>query len=267
MIDGLRPDRSGEWRVYAVRYASRTSLRSTHFHYADERGHEPHPTAYYVWLALSDTETVLVDAGLAPATASRMKGLDYVGSPVDLIGELGISPGDIDVCVLTHLHYDHTGVVADLPSARYVVQQKELDYWNGPWATRVGQERWLHSRSDIDHVTGSPRLDIVDGDRELAPGLSVHAVGGHTAGMQVVSVHTERGTLVLASDASHFYENIESDSPFAILHCLPDMFGAFDRIKELADSPEHVVPGHDPLVAQRCVAVDPDLHPHISVLG
>ena len=67
----------------------------------------------------------------------------------------------------------------------------------------------MHSRSDIDHVTGSPRLDIVDGDRELAPGLSVHAVGGHTAGMQVVSVHTERGTLVLASDASHFYENIE----------------------------------------------------------
>ncbi|MGV8872353.1 MAG: N-acyl homoserine lactonase family protein [Rhodococcus sp. (in: high G+C Gram-positive bacteria)] len=209
-----------------------------------------------MWLALSQTETVLIDAGLAPSTAARMDGLDYVGSPLEIVAGLGIEPGDIDLCVLTHLHYDHTGVVADIPRARYVVQRAELDYWNGPWAARIGQERWLHSRTDIDHVATSPRLELVEGDRELSPGLSVHTVGGHTAGMQVVRVRTARGHVVLASDASHFYENIEYDNPFAILHCLPDMFGAFDRITDLADSPDHVVPGHDPLVSERFAPVD-----------
>ncbi|WP_256991020.1 N-acyl homoserine lactonase family protein [Rhodococcus sp. 06-235-1A] len=248
-----------------MQYATRTALRSNHFHYSDDCGGEPHPTAYFVWLALSQTETVLIDAGLAPDTAGAMPGLDYIGSPLEIIGDLGIAPGDIDLCVLTHLHYDHTGVVAGLPRARYVVQQRELDYWNGAWATRIGQEEWLHSRPDIDHVTASNRLDLVDGDSELLPGLSVHSVGGHTAGMQVVRVRTARGNVVLASDASHFYENIESDSPFAILHHLPDMFGAFDRIKELADGPGHIVPGHDPLVAERFPAVD--RHPHVVSIG
>lgn len=251
--------------MFAVQYATRTALRSNHFHYSDDCGGEPHPTAYFVWLALSQTETVLIDAGLAPDTAGAMPGLDYIGSPLEIIGDLGIAPGDIDLCVLTHLHYDHTGVVAGLPRARYVVQQRELDYWNGAWATRIGQEEWLHSRPDIDHVTASNRLDLVDGDSELLPGLSVHSVGGHTAGMQVVRVRTARGNVVLASDASHFYENIESDSPFAILHHLPDMFGAFDRIKELADGPGHIVPGHDPLVAERFPAVD--RHPHVVSIG
>ncbi|MGF0312379.1 N-acyl homoserine lactonase family protein [Rhodococcus sp. IEGM1428] len=265
MINAERPDTPGQWRVFAVQYATRTALRSTHFHYPDNRGGEPHPTAYYVWLALSQTDTVLIDAGLAPSTAEGMQGLDYFGSPLEIIGGLGIAPGDIDLCVLTHLHYDHTGVVADLPRARYVVQRRELEYWNGPWATRIEQERWLHSRPDIDHVAASTRLDLVDGDRELLDGLSVHSVGGHTAGMQVVRVRTARGNIVLASDASHFYENIESDNPFAILHYLPDMFGAFDRIQELADGPDHIVPGHDPLVSERFKAVD--RQPHVMSLG
>ncbi|OZC45271.1 N-acyl homoserine lactonase family protein [Rhodococcus sp. WWJCD1] len=265
MIDAERPDTPELWRVFAVQYATRTALRSTHFHYHDNRGGEPHPTAYYVWLALSQTDTVLIDAGLAPSTAEGMQGLDYFGSPLEIIGGLGIAPGDIDLCVLTHLHYDHTGVVADLPRARYVVQRRELEYWNGPWATRIEQERWLHSRPDIDHVAASTRLDLVDGDRELLDGLSVHSVGGHTAGMQIVRVRTARGNIVLASDASHFYENIESDNPFAILHYLPDMFGAFDRIQELADGPDHIVPGHDPLVSERFRAVD--RQPHVVSLG
>ena len=265
MTDALRPRSAGLWHVFAVQYGTRTSLRSTHFHYPDERGGEPHPTAYYVWLALSRTDTVLIDAVIAPSTASGMPGLEYFGSPLEIIGRLGIAPGDIDLCVLTHLHYDHTGVVADMPRTRYVLQRRELEYWNGPWAGRITQEQWLHSRPDIDHVAASSRVDLVDGDRELLPGLSVHSVGGHTAGMQVVRLRTARGNVVLASDASHFYENIESDNPFAILHCLPDMFGAFDRIRELADSSDHIVPGHDPLVAKRFPAHGE--HPYVVRIG
>jgi glyoxylase-like metal-dependent hydrolase (beta-lactamase superfamily II) len=270
VIDALRPAAAGTWTVLALQYAGRTALRSNLFHQRDERSTENQAVAYYVWLALSDTRTVLIDAGISPATAESMDGLDYHGSPIDLLGELGLTPNDIGTCILTHLHYDHTGVVAELPTARYVVQRKELEYWTGPWATRITREQWLHSGADTQHIESADRgarLDLVDGDLDLFPGLSVHAVGGHTAGMQVVRVNTERGPVVLASDASHFYENIEDDSPFAILHALPDMYGAFDRIRELAAGTGIVVPGHDPLVRRRFPAVPDAPGAHAVIIG
>ena len=53
------------------------------------------------------------------------------------------------------------------------------------------------------------------------------------------------------SDATHFYANLEEDRPFSIVHDLSRMYSAFDLMRSLADSPAHVVPGHDPQVMQR----------------
>jgi len=95
------------------------------------------------------------------------------------------------------------------------------------------------------------RLVFVDGEREVVPGVSVHKVGGHTAGMQIVTVAHAKGRAVVASDASHYYRNFEERIPFNTLHDLPGMYRAFDRISELASSRELIVPGHDPLVLER----------------
>lgn len=52
--------------------------------------------------------------------------------------------------------------------------------------------------------------------------------------------------MVLTSDATHFYANIEEDRPFSMVSDLPGMYDAFDLVRSLADSPGRVVPGHDP---------------------
>ena len=261
-LAGLRPRAAGTWRVMALAYASRMGLRGQHFLGHDERSQEPHPTAYYVWLAVSDADVVLVDAGIGPARGASTPGLHYFGSPVELLARVGVRPEHIGWSVLTHLHYDHTGVVAELPSATYVVQQAELDYWTGPWAGRIRRERWLFAADDLAHVTAAGRLGrlrTVAGDEELLPGLSVHLVGGHTAGMQVVRLRTAIGHVVLASDASHFYENLAGDRPAPILHCMTGVYGAFDRIATLADGADLIVPGHDPAVLERFPAVSAEL--------
>ncbi|HEV8028725.1 MAG TPA: N-acyl homoserine lactonase family protein, partial [Stellaceae bacterium] len=90
-----------------------------------------------------------------------------------------------------------------------------------------------------------------DGDEELVPGLSVHHIGGHTAGIQSVRVLTRRGFVVLASDASHLYANMEEGRPFPIVYNVADMLEGHRRLQRLAASPRHVVPGHDPLVMRR----------------
>ena len=236
-----------EFEVYALCYGRRTGFRGEHFLGYGQDSAEPHPTAYYVWLAVSPEHTVLVDAGIRAARAREIDGLDYV-EPVRLLAELGVEPGAVDQVVLTHLHYDHCGTVADFPRARFVVQQSEMDYWTGPWAKRIERERWLLDEVALERVRAG--VHLVEGDAEVVPGLSVHLVGGHTAGMQVVRVETAAGPVVLASDASHFHENIENDHPAPLLHSMTGVYGAFDRVKELAGAGP-VVPGHDPEVLAR----------------
>ncbi|WP_370962527.1 N-acyl homoserine lactonase family protein [Amycolatopsis sp. cg9] len=236
------------FEVYALCYGRRTGFRGEHFLGYDGESAAPHPTAYYVWLAVSPEHTVLVDAGIRAARAREVDGLEYV-EPVRLLAALGVDPGAVGHVVLTHLHYDHCGTVADFPGARFVVQRSEMDYWTGPWAKRIERERWLLDEVALGHVRAGP-VDLVDGDAEVVPGLSVHLVGGHTAGMQVVRVETAAGPIVLASDATHFDENIEHDRPAPLLHSMTGVYGAFDRVKELAGA-GLVVPGHDPAVSAR----------------
>ena len=92
------------------------------------------------------------------------------------------------------------------------------------------------------------KVRFVDGNQELVPGLSVHKIGGHSAGLMCVRVWTQRGWVVVASDCAHFYENFRDRNPFVIVYNLGDMMNGYTTMEILADSPDHIIPGHDPLV-------------------
>jgi glyoxylase-like metal-dependent hydrolase (beta-lactamase superfamily II) len=89
------------------------------------------------------------------------------------------------------------------------------------------------------------------GHDEVAPGLQLLHIGGHTRGLQAVRVHTARGWMVLASDASHYYDNMGLDAPFPIVDNVADMLAGYEILLKFAESPDHIVPGHDPLVRTR----------------
>jgi len=133
------------------------------------------------------------------------------------------------------------------------VQDAEMAFYTGRHAAMPA---FRHS-VEVDDVCALVRLNyegrlvFVDGAREIVPGISVHKVGGHTAGMQIVTVDHAKGQAVVASDAAHYYRNFEERIPFNTLHDLPGMYRAFDRIRELAGDEELVIPGHDPLVLER----------------
>ena len=95
------------------------------------------------------------------------------------------------------------------------------------------------------------RLTLAGRARQIAPGIELTQVGGHTPGQAIVTVATAGGPVVLASDAVHYYEELERDRPFSIVANLADTYAAFDRIRELAQAGALVVAGHDPLVAER----------------
>jgi glyoxylase-like metal-dependent hydrolase (beta-lactamase superfamily II) len=169
-----------------------------------------------------------------------------------------VRAGDVRDVVLTHLHYDHAGRLDAFPRASFWVQDSEMAFWTGRYAAR-GEIRGIVEPPDIVELVRlnfEGRVRFVDGDEPMAPGISLHRVGGHAPGLQVVRVDTPGGPVVLASDAAHFYANLAEDRPFAVVHSLPDMYGAFDRVRALAGGERgRIVPGHDPLVLTRYPAV------------
>ncbi len=239
------------FEVYAVRYATREARSGEHFY-----GHDPHdspmPMDYFVWAAVSEQYAVVIDTGFTAEVAAR-RGRTHLRCPTEVLRELGIDSGEVPLVILTHFHYDHVGNLEKFPAATFMVQEEEMRFWTGRYAGRP-HFRGTIEPEDVLHLVRenfAGRLRFVDGSEEVIPGIKVHRTGGHSSGLQIVRVKTARGNVVLASDVTHFYANIEQDRPSSIVTDLARMYGAFDIVHSLADSPAHVVPGHDPLVMER----------------
>lgn len=240
--------------VFALRYANRTqSERGEHFYGHDDACHDNYPIDYFVWAVSRADDVVLFDTGFSRATAQRRGARNYHASPAELVQRLNRTSADVHHVVLSHLHYDHVGTLTDFPNAQFHLQRSEYEFWTGAYADRGNNPHLVEENDlrDLAVLLEQGRLVLHDGDFELGSDVHVHHVGGHTPGLQVISTDTPTGVVVLAADASHFYENIETDRPYSIVHTLPAMHAAFDLLRQLAGPQGIIVPGHDPRVADR----------------
>lgn len=247
------------YKVYAVKYADRDARRGEHFIGGDPHD-SPMPMDYFLWAVVGDGGTFVVDTGFDRTDAERRE-RNLIRNATEALAVLDIDAAAVEDVIITHLHYDHIGGFAHFPKARFHLQDSEMFYATGRNMTAPA----LNFAYTADHVAAlvyevyKGRVVFHDGDAQLAPGLSVHLVGGHTMGLQVVRVWTEIGWLVLASDASHFYENMQAIRPFPIVYNVGDMIGAYRTMRGLADSPDAIIPGHDPLVLRRYPPPRPEL--------
>jgi glyoxylase-like metal-dependent hydrolase (beta-lactamase superfamily II) len=201
-----------------------------------------------------------VDTGFTAEVAARRK-REMLRSPREGLALLGVKAEAVREIIVTHMHYDHVGTSSDFPNAVFHIQDEEMNFVTG---RHMRHARFAHS-IEPDDVVGmvralfKGRLAFHKGAEELAPGVSLHHIGGHTPGLQSVRVHTQRGWVVLASDATHYYEHLETGRCFPSIVNLAGVLEGYDTLRRLADSPQHIVPGHDPLVMARYPAVSKDL--------
>jgi glyoxylase-like metal-dependent hydrolase (beta-lactamase superfamily II) len=248
------------WEVYALRYAHHSRAARDNFMAGDAHDESLMPLDYYIWALRSGARTLVVDTGFDEAMA-RQRGRTFLKSPADGLRAIGIDPGRVADVIITHMHYDHCGNHEMFPEARYHVQEREMRFCTGRHMSHAFM-RWPFDVDDVSAMIRrlfAGRVVFHDGDREIAPGLSVHHVGGHTMGMQIVRVQTRRGVVVLASDASHLYANMERGIPYPIAYNVGDVLEGYRRLYELASSREHIIPGHDPLVLARYPSPSPEL--------
>jgi glyoxylase-like metal-dependent hydrolase (beta-lactamase superfamily II) len=247
------------YEVYAVRYAH--LARTARHNFIDGDVHDgPMPLDYFVWAIKGGGRSWVVDTGFDAAMAGERQRqlLRPVGEG---LAAIGIDAACVQDVIITHMHYDHAGNHELFPAARYHVQDDEIAFCTGR-AMCHGLMRAPFDARDVQAMVSRVFRDRVvfhDGDAELAPGITVHHVGGHTRGLQVVRVATRRGWVVLASDAAHFYANWQQRRPFPIIENVANYLDALRRIEALADSPRHVIPGHDPLVLSRYPRALPDV--------
>jgi glyoxylase-like metal-dependent hydrolase (beta-lactamase superfamily II) len=244
------------YEIIALRYATHDRPASENFLYPPGAGEDPHdypmPIDYFVWVIRNSERTIVVDTGF-DYPAARARGRTLLTHPVDALRAIGIDPEQVGDVVITHLHYDHAGNLGAFPNARFHLQDSEMIYATG----RCMCHPRLRYPFEIEDVVTmvrrvyAGRVNFVEGDEEIAPGISLHHVPGHTRGLQCVRVETARGPVVLASDAAHFYANMERQNPFPILVDLAAMMESWRKLVRLAGDERRVVPGHDPLVMQR----------------
>jgi glyoxylase-like metal-dependent hydrolase (beta-lactamase superfamily II) len=248
-----------QYEVFAIRYARRDARRHEHFVGGDPHD-APMPMDYFVWLIRNAERTIVVDTGFTAEVAARRK-REYLLVPKDGLALLGVKAEAVRDVIITHMHYDHVGTFFDFPQAVFHLQDEEMRYVTG----RHMRQAYFAASFEVDDVVGmvralfKGRVVFHDGVDEIAPGVSLHHIGGHTPGLQSVRVHTQRGWVVLASDATHYYEHMEKGRCFTNMYSLGDALQGYDTLRRLADSPRHIIPGHDPLVMTRYPAVSKEL--------
>jgi glyoxylase-like metal-dependent hydrolase (beta-lactamase superfamily II) len=156
--------------------------------------------------------------------------------------------------ITSHFHYDHIGYLSLFERAQVVSGQKEYDYWFAKRdANALGGEFTTEQNLvPVDKAHKEGRLRLISEATEVFPGITVYQVGGHCPGEVVSLLETRGRPLLLASDAAHFYEQLEHGWPFFAFTDLDEMKNALRFMGDLAEARKAtIIPGHDGRTRQR----------------
>jgi len=150
-------------------------------------------------LVRTGKKNILIETGIGNKLPERM--VQIYKQPAKLLDNLhaaGVAPEDIDIVINTHLHFDHCGwntvrrgdrVVATFPNAKYYVQEKEWEHGR----LQLERDAISYMSPNCDPLLETGQMELLNGDLELSPGISVKVFPGHTANMQAVIIESGGG--------------------------------------------------------------------------
>ena len=206
------------------------------------------------YLVLGDSKTIVVDTGPCDVEWAARYHRALTKTPEQevpgALAKFGVKPEDVDIVILTHLHWDHCFNLEHFPNATFLVQREELAYAAAPLPLdSIPYEAYVPGiRPPWMEVFG--RISPVDGDADVTGNVSVIALPGHTPGFQGVVVETSEGPWVIVGDTVPLYENWrrEGNAPKIPGGIYQNLFDYQDTLERLRQFGDRILPGHDPEV-------------------
>lgn len=204
----------------------------------------------------------LVDCGFRRGDWLKRYAFSGWEEPLDVLAKVGFAPADVEVILVTHMHFDHMGNFEAFPNARLYVQLDEYLGWSQAVCLAHEMETeeekaWIFSSFDPEDLiraaqgVATGRIRFVRGDEEVLPGITARlAKDSHTFGTQWFSVATRNGPFVVAGDAVYWYSNIEKMWPPGYNQGNPfNLIQTYRLIRaKTKGEMARVIPGHDPLL-------------------
>jgi N-acyl homoserine lactone hydrolase len=204
--------------------------------------------AGYVLIDSGCNEEIVWDPALCPVfySSSRQPVIRPGDTLSNRLAAVGVTPAMVSHVVITHLHADHAGGIRLFPDAEIVVQQPEYER---AMAQEDPYEPYF--RADWDFPT--TRWTVIEGDAQIAPGVTALAAYGHTPGHQAALVNLPRtGAVLIPGDAGDLIRNFEEDIPPGGATDLDAAIAAQQRLKAIwRDRQALLFPGHDLSAWQR----------------
>jgi glyoxylase-like metal-dependent hydrolase (beta-lactamase superfamily II) len=202
-----------------------------------------------VWYIEGAEKKILVDTGGCDPEDPGLK--PWVSPYVRPAGQelpnvlktkLGLTPDDIDIVLMSHLHWDHCCGNDLFPKAEFIVQEKELESARNP----IPILSPIYVKKFIDDFP----YTTVDGDKEIVDGVSVIFTPGHSEGFQGVLVEAESNRYFLAGDNIALYDSLKHNPPWpsGLYINFRDYYASLQKITELGAK---ILPGHDMMVFEK----------------
>ena len=174
------------YEVLALKYGERDTTACQFFY--RESSHEKITLDYFVWLITGGPYPVLVDTGFQEDDAQSRGIRNYV-RPSEMVERAGVKVADIPVALISHLHYDHWAGHRLFPASEFWIQQDEIAFWTGRYGRyeAFSASQNVGALANLTTLNYAKRIRVIEGEREVLPGIRVHRVGGHTAGLQIVT--------------------------------------------------------------------------------
>jgi N-acyl homoserine lactone hydrolase len=200
------------------------------------------------YLIRTSDGNVLFDTGLSPRALPGLRRSDPLARfheadlLVNRLDALGLRTDDVSLVVLSHLHYDHAGGAELFPRSELIVQNDEYSYAHYPASFFAP----FYYRKNFE-LPGY-RWRLLDGDTELAPGLTVLRSDGHTPGHQSLMVELpQTGPVILTGDACYWREHLDQERVPGVVWNPTLALHSIKRLKTLARlTGSRIFPGHDP---------------------
>lgn len=198
------------------------------------------------WYVEGSDKRILVDTGGGDPALAHPRWLPYKREDdqtmESALKKLGLKCDDIDMVVVTHLHWDHSADNMLFQNAEIIVQQAELR------SARLPNPDTAHVY--IPSVIYDIDYTVISGDKEIAEGVKVIFTPGHTAGMQGVLVAGQTRSIFIASDTLPLFKNIEQDH-LVISDIYVDLQKYYESLNKIAKLSAFILPGHDIKVFER----------------